>query len=198
MIEAGWKGRARRTVSFRRRARVAGRVLGAGGAPVAGAQVVLLDAPHGPAAADRDHRRAGALRAARAGHADAPAHVGVEEGTAQFACSRRLTLRVRAGLTLRARPGAVRNGERVRLSGRLRGGAIPPKGKLVELQALEGGRLAHVRVAAHRPARAVRHPLPVRRTFSPRTFRFRARARAEAGYPFVLGVSRSTTVRVTP
>ena len=43
VVQAGWRGKARRTVSFRHRARVAGRVLGAGGVPVAGAQVVLLD-----------------------------------------------------------------------------------------------------------------------------------------------------------
>jgi hypothetical protein len=51
------------------------------------------------------------------------------------------------------------------------------KGKLVELQALEGGDW---------------------RAFSARTYRFRARARAEARFPFVLGVSRSARVRVTP
>jgi hypothetical protein len=197
-IEAGWKGRARRTVGFRRRSTVSGRVLGPGGAPAAGAQVVLYDA--------RTGRRLRATAAGAGGRYKlrAPAtrnrvlRVGVQADAATLSCSRPLTLRVRAGLSLTVRPRALRNGERVRLSGRVRGGAIPPKGKLVELQALEGGdwrTFASLRTDK-RGRFATRYRF--QRTFTTRTYRFRARARAEARFPFVLGMSRAVPVRVTP
>jgi hypothetical protein len=192
-VQARWRGRKSRsrTVGFRRGARVAGRV-GTGGA-----RVLLYDAATGrelrAVTAKADGRfalRAPATRSRRL-------RVAVAEGPGRFACSRRLVLRVRAGLTLRARPKALRNGERVRLSGRLRGGAIPPKGKLVELQAFEGGWRTFASLRSDKRGRFATN-YRFQRTFSPRTYRFRARARAEAGYPFVLGVSRSARVRVTP
>ena len=37
----------------------------------------------------------------------------------------------------------------------------------------------------------------LRRTFGPRTFRFRARVRRENGYPYELGYSRRVKVRVS-
>jgi hypothetical protein len=190
-VEARWRGRraAARTVGFRGRARIVGRVAG-------GAQVLLYDAASGrrlraatASAAGRYALRAPATRTRRL-------QVAVADG-AGLACSRQLTLRVRAGLSLRARPRALRNGERVRLRGRLRGGAIPPKGKLVELQAFEGGWRTFASLRSDRRGRFATN-YRFQRTFSPRTYRFRARARAEAGYPFVLGVSRSARVRVTP
>jgi hypothetical protein len=193
-IVARWKGRrgTRRTVAYRRGARVIGRVA------AAGTEVILFDAATGRALR-RTTAGAGGRYALRA-----PARrtrrllVATPEAPARHACSRRLTLRVRASLTLRARPRALRNGERVRLSGRLRGGAIPPKGKLVELQAREGANWRTF--ASLRSDRRGRFATRYRfeRTFSPRTYRFRARARAEAGYPFVLGVSPSARVRVSP
>jgi hypothetical protein len=193
-VQARWKGRraARRTVGFRRRARVLGRA-GAGGA-----RVVLFDAATGRALRDTTARANGRFALRAPATRTRRLVVGVPAAGARYACSRRLTLRVRAGLTLRVRPRAVRNGERVRLSGKLRGGAIPPKGKLVELQAHEAGRWRTF--ASLRSDRRGRFATNYRfqRTFVARTYRFRARARAEAGYPFVLGVSPSARVRVTP
>jgi 5-hydroxyisourate hydrolase-like protein (transthyretin family) len=198
VVEAGWRGRAHRTVGFHRRSRITGRVLGSDGAPAAGTQVSLFDAATGRrlrvAAARRDGRYAMRAPASRTRQM----RVAVQTGAASFACSRRLMLRVRSGLSLAVRPRAVRNGERVRLRGRVRGGALPPKGKLVELQALEGGdwrTFASLRTD-ERGRFATRYRF--QRTFTARTYRFRARARAEARFPFVLGVSRSATVRVTP
>ena len=193
-IRAGWSGRrAGPSASAAARGSRAGVVGAAAGRP--------RDAVRRrdrPAAAERRHARRRALPAAGPRHPQPLLRVGVQADPATLACSRPLSLRVRAGLSLTVRPRALRNGERVRLRGRVRGGAIPPKGKLVELQAREGGdwrTFASLR-SDRRGRFATRYRF--QRTFSPRTYRFRARARAEARFPFVLGVSRSVPVRVTP
>ena len=193
-IRAGWSGKARRTVGFRRRSRVSGRVVGA----ASGARVTLYDAATGRPLRSAATRAGGRYRLRVPATRNRLLRVGVQADPATLACSRPLSLRVRAGLSLTVRPRALRNGERVRLRGRVRGGAIPPKGKLVELQAREGGdwrTFASLR-SDRRGRFATRYRF--QRTFSPRTYRFRARARAEARFPFVLGVSRSVPVRVTP
>ena len=56
------------------------------------------------------------------------------------ACSRALHLRVPASVTLHVRPSTVRAGHSIRILGRLRGGRVPRRGKLVALQAFERGR----------------------------------------------------------
>src|SRR5262249_49092614 len=55
-------------------------------------------------------------------------------------CSAQLRVNVRAPVSLRAAPRAVGVGGRVRLSGRLRGGYVPGRGRVVDLQAHERGR----------------------------------------------------------
>ena len=57
-----------------------------------------------------------------------------------FTCSKALNVAVRARSTLKASPRTIRSGQRVRFTGKLRGGYIPRGGKLVELQAYERGR----------------------------------------------------------
>ena len=103
---------------------------------------------------------------------------------------------MRAGLTLRATPKHVRFGGRVRFRGRLIGHPIPRVGKLIDLQAYDGGRWRTFQTV--RANRKGRYHARYRfiRTRSARTFRFRARARREARYPYALGVSKTVKVRV--
>jgi hypothetical protein len=86
----------------------------------------------------------------------------------------------------------------VQLRGRLHGGAIPRNGKLVELQAFDGGRWRTFESVRSSKRGRFAAGYRFRRTVSPRTFHFRARVLREAGYPFARGTSRSVTVRVTP
>jgi hypothetical protein len=103
---------------------------------------------------------------------------------------------VRGGLRLRARRTRIGLRGLARFSGRVLGGRVPARGKVVELQAQEGGswRLVDT-VRSDRSGRFTAR-YRFRRITSGRSFRFRAVARAEFGWPYLRGASRSVPVRV--
>jgi hypothetical protein len=115
-------------------------------------------------------------------------------GAGALACTT-ARVRTRAGVTLKATK-RVRPGGRVRFTGRLRGLPVPGRGKLVELQAFDGGRWRTFAQPRSRKDGRYRSVYRLRRTFGPRTFRFRARVRKENGYPYELGFSRRVKVSV--
>jgi hypothetical protein len=118
----------------------------------------------------------------------------VAPGASALVCAT-ARVRTRAGVRLKASE-RVRPAGRVRFRGRLLGKPIPRRGKLIELQAFDGGRWRVF--ASPRTGRKghFKTSYRLRRTFAPRTFRFRARVRKESGYPYELGYSRSVKVRV--
>ncbi|HET8951217.1 MAG TPA: hypothetical protein VFN44_11925 [Solirubrobacteraceae bacterium] len=69
----------------------------------------------------------------------------------------------------------------MRFRGRLKGRAVPGRGKLVELQAFDGGKWRTFAQPRSRRNGRYKATYKLRRTFGPRTFRFRARVRREAG-----------------
>jgi hypothetical protein len=119
------------------------------------------------------------------------AHVG----DAQPAAVDGVRLNVRAGVTLAVRPRRIRGGGVIRISGRLLAAPATGIGKIVTLQARErghwrdfqsarthrGGRFS----ATYRFSRAARGSFPIR-----------AVVRADAGYPYATGRSRTVRVRV--
>ena len=85
----------------------------------------------------------------------------------------------------------------MRFRGRLLGHPIPRVGKLIDLQAFDGGRWRTFKTTrANRKGRFRARYRFTRHARAPRTFRFRARARRESRYPYALGVSRTVRVRV--
>jgi hypothetical protein len=119
------------------------------------------------------------------------ARVSDERPVAQAA----LTLRVKARVSLNA-PRAARNGQELFFSGRVWGRPLPKSGKLVELQALQSWgweTFATVKTDQHgrfhRRRRLHRSPLRA-------MYRFRARARQEAAYPYETGTSHVVRVRI--
>ena len=60
-------------------------------------------------------------------------------GDPKYQCSRLAEISVRARVSLSASRRSVSAGARVRFTGRLRGGYVPVRGKLVELQAFDVG-----------------------------------------------------------
>ena len=99
-----------------------------------------------------------------------------------LACSNTVALRVRAGVTLKAKPRSVRYGRTTRFSGRVLGAALPPRGKLVDLQAYEGRwrTFKTVRTGPSGTFSAKYRFIRVNRT---RTIRFRARGPARGALP---------------
>jgi hypothetical protein len=89
----------------------------------------------------------------------------------------------------------VANGSGVRFAGRLIGGPVPDGGKLIDLQAF----FRHRWRTFATPRADARGGWSYRYRFEATTgrvvYRFRARIRREAAYPYELG--RSRTVRVT-
>jgi hypothetical protein len=106
-------------------------------------------------------------------------------------------VRVRAATTFEPSRRHVVNGEYVRFSGRLKGGLIPPGGKLVELQVFTRRRwrtFALPRADAKTGRWAFDYRFEAVRGRV--QFRFRARIRRESGYPFHMGTSRVAPVTV--
>lgn len=200
---ARFTGRRHRTVttSFRhRRLRVRGRLVGPDGTPIAGALVDVSSQLHRAGAGFRviGHTRTsrkggfsykappGASRTLRFGYRS---HVNDSANAATLD----VLQRVRASATLRASRRFVGRGGRVTFRGRLRGGYVPPRGKLVELQATDRGRWRTF--ALIRSDRRGNFHYRYRFSGSGR-FAFRARVRFERAYPYVLGYSARTFVGV--
>ena len=200
---ARFTGRRHRTVttSFRgRRLRVRGRLVGPDRKPIAGARIDVLSQLHRAGA----HMRAiGSTRTSRKGGFSFKAPPGASRtlrfgyrshvNDTAFTTTLDVLQRVKASATLRASRRFVARGGRVTFRGRLRGGYVPPRGKLVELQATDRGRWRTFALVRSSRSGAFRY----RYRFSGSgRFAFRARVRFERAYPYVLGYSRRTSVSV--
>ncbi|HEX6743090.1 MAG TPA: hypothetical protein VF087_02730 [Solirubrobacteraceae bacterium] len=200
---ARFTGRRHRTVttSFkRRRLRVRGRLVGPDGKPIAGARIDVLSQLH---RAGARMRAIGSTRTSRKGRFSYKAPPGASRtlrfgyrshvNDTAFTTTLDVLQRVRASATLRASRHFVPRGGRVTFAGRLRGGYLPPRGKLVELQATDRGRWRTFALVRSSRSGAFRY----RYRFSGSgRFAFRARVRFERAYPYVLGYSRRTSVSV--
>jgi hypothetical protein len=106
-------------------------------------------------------------------------------------------MRVKASTTMRADRHHVNNGDFVSFHGRLQGRPIPAGGKLVELQVFtrrQWRTFAQVRANESTGLWAYRYRFEA--ITGTVKFRFRARIRKEATYPFDLGMSRQVHVTV--
>lgn len=115
--------------------------------------------------------------------------------------SRTLRVAVPAEATIRASRAAVRNGEVVRFSGRLRGGYVPVTGRELELQGFNPlkGRWQPVRTQGLRADRRGRWHASYRFTSTVGvtvTYRFRLRVPPRPDHPFADGHSRTVAVTV--
>jgi hypothetical protein len=187
-----------RTIRYGGTATLSGVALNPDGAPAAGATVLILEGDSSLVEISRvvagaDGRfsyrvPAGVNRTLRTGFRAAASDVAL-------ACSNTVALRVKAGVTLRAKPRSVRFGRTTRFSGQVLGAGLPARGKLVDLQAFEGRwrTFKTVRTSPSGGFSARYRFIRVNRT---RTLKFRARVRREAGFPYQLGTSKTTKVRI--
>jgi hypothetical protein len=105
-------------------------------------------------------------------------------------------VRVPARTTLRVNRTSLRNGESVRFSGRLAGRPIPEGGKLIDLQAHYRGRWRTFATPRSDANGRWRFRYRFGATRGLVRYRFRARVRREAAYPYELGYSRTIAVTV--
>jgi hypothetical protein len=102
---------------------------------------------------------------------------------------------VRARSSIRVDRRFALNGQTVRFRGRLAGGPAPDGGKLIDLQAFYRGRWRTFATPRTDPRGRWAYDYRFGATRGVVTYRFRARIRREAAYPYELG--RSRVVRVT-
>jgi hypothetical protein len=120
-------------------------------------------------------------------------------GEAQ-ACGKPLKVDVRAGVRLTTSPRHLRNGESIRMRGRVSNLRLPPTGKTVLIQARARGVRSWTTVTLIRSDRAgrFRFTYRFRKTFRTTTYEFRAVAPRERRYPYLKGWSRTRRATVSP
>ncbi len=123
------------------------------------------------------------------------------EGALDPARRAALSLRVRSAVTLNAAPRGLRNGESVRLWGRIRtrGAPVPRRGKLVAIQYYESDSRLWRPVLVTRSNHSGRFRARYRFRYIAGTARIRLRAvaLAEERWPYAPGASRPVLIRVS-
>jgi hypothetical protein len=113
-----------------------------------------------------------------------------------IAASAQVQLDVIAPLTLRVSPKRVRNKHAVTFSGKLNAGPIPRRGKVVNLQVVVDGHWHTFATVRSSRSGKFKYRYRFTRTYGRANYRFRARSRYEAAYPFIAGTSKTLRVRV--
>jgi hypothetical protein len=111
----------------------------------------------------------------------------------------RLTVRVRAGVTLKTSTGRVRNGTALRFTGRVLG-ERGTRRAIVTIYALSSGRRSRIPVETVRANSRGRFSYTYRfgNIPGPSVYRFEARVPKQTGFPYLEGLSPRVTVRGRP
>jgi hypothetical protein len=196
-------GRASRTIRYGQHPAITGTLRAPSGAPVTGATLQVLVRsnvggspwrPGGTVTTDasgafRYVAPTGASRVIRFAYR---AHLE----DADYAHTADTTLNVIPSIRLRVDHASLHNGQAVRFRGSVP--SAPSAGrKLVEMQVVVGGRWRTFATTQMRHGRFT-HAYRFRRTYARTTYRFRARIRADRGWPFATGLSRVKRVVVRP
>jgi hypothetical protein len=117
-------------------------------------------------------------------------------GDNDYASYTDVSQRVRARVDFKALTRRVSLRGTARFSGRVRGGFVPRRGKVIELQAYDAGRWRAFRTVRTNGSGAFKASYSFKHVNAPRSYRFRARSRYERSYPFLLGTSSTVRLRV--
>jgi hypothetical protein len=189
------------TIRYGAKAQVVGRLTDPSGAAIAGAPLCVVSRP------DLDDE-APYLELARAttdasGNYVASVPPGpsreilVVYRTASAAVVGRTLVKVVPGLTASPSRRSLRNGQTLRIRGRLRGGPYPKRGVLISLQAIRNGRWASFDDPVKTDANGnYRFSHTFEFTGVTQTYSLRTRVVAQNGYPYVTGASKAIRVRV--
>lgn len=195
-------GRKTVHVSYGRRATIAGRLRDPSGAPISAALLDVVSQTRRPGAAWRPAGQArtdahGNFRIVLARGASRIVRVSYRArlADAEPAQSVDVHLEVAAGVRLAVRPGSVRPGGAVGVSGRLLGAGIA-RGTFVELQALDGREWRTFKTLAAGSRGRFAYRYRFRHTSGAARFLWRIHVRAQAGLPFGAASSRAAWVTV--
>lgn len=180
---------------------VSGRVLGADGKPLAGAPVTVLAKPRTSTTWKtertirtdtrgrfRYHVPTGPSRTLRF------TYQGTDTVRPDSADHTQLT---KASTTIRASRRSARVGQTITFTGRLKGRPIPTDGKVLALQAFDGGRWRNFpQVVTTNKAGRWTTSLKFERTQGIYTYKIRARIFRDSSYPYETGVSRTIYLTV--
>jgi hypothetical protein len=196
--------KTRRTVSYRARVRISGRLLNSAGRPVAGAllRVLARDRRQGARFVERYTTKTdsdGIYRVRVRAAASRLWQIAWRSHTYDpgFQENAYVTLDARASSSLKASPRTVGVGRRLRLTGTVHG-TVPSRGVPLIFQ----GRMGGGRYTTFADGRANRKGrFSVRYRFRSaasrgRSFSFRVKLRGDARFPYALGYSKRVTVRV--
>ena len=181
---------------------VTGGLLDPAGAPIANAPLRLVsrDDRQGATPAGRDDITTGPDGAFVVPIGPGPSRavrIGYRFGAeGALRCSRRLTVAVPARVSLKLSRRKVNAPGSVRIRGRLTLGPVPKGGKLVDLQAYDRKKWRTFDTARASESGRFTARLRFGRRARPGSYPIRARVRREALYPYALGYSKSTRVRV--
>jgi hypothetical protein len=203
-------GSERQTVAYRQDSKVSGRLTEESGMPIGGAEVRVTERFDSGALIDERVRTVTTSADGRFGSrlpGGPSRRISVSyAGSRQYAGDRDsgLDFNTRSKVGLRTSKRTVRAGQRVRFRGNVRRyfAAIPPGGKLIELQVKEGARKwGTVREAFLTEATGrYRFPYRFKRFYTePTKFKFRVKVTKEQGWPYKApGRSKPREVRIVP
>ena len=190
-------------VKFGKRVPISGRLVGAGGVPIADAvlEVQTRTAMPGAAVATAGkvvtradgrftyNAPAGPSRVVRIAYRS-------HSADSSFADTTDVTLLVVAGVTMKATPRVVRNRHATFFTGRLLGKPIAKRGVVIDLQVFFRNKWRTF--GAPRTTSAGKYKFKYRFMAGAATWKFRARVRRESSYPYIEGYSRKAVkVKVT-
>jgi hypothetical protein len=112
------------------------------------------------------------------------------------AADRNVIIGVAAVTSFHVSRATLRNGQAVKFSGKLRGGGVPPGGKLLELQVLLRGSWRTFATLHSDDRGAWRYAYRFASTSGKVVYQFRAQIPREATYPYASGSSRRARVTV--
>ena len=188
-------------VPYGKRVATKGLLTTAAGSPVPGSEIVVLARP---SMAGGEYRAISSVRTDSSGAFKYTAPSGSSRtldfhyrGDSKYKhADEQVALRVPASVTISASRHAVRNGQRVRFTGKLRGRPYPAKGKVLDLQAYY--RHKWRTFATPRASQTGRwtHLYRFGATRGSVLYKFRVRVRATSDYPYEPGYSKVTKVKV--
>jgi hypothetical protein len=202
---AGRSRKANRTLAYGATTSVEGQLTSSNGAPIGGAtlqveqrSIGIAGLPTRVATVTTDAKGRFTYRLARGANRTLRFTYTAFPGDVGPVASAQVSVHVRAGVSLKANPGRVRNGTVLTFKGRVLGSGT--RRAVVTIYALTSGPRPRIPVETFRAAASGRftYRYRFRSIPGPVTYKFEARVLKQTGFPYVEGASRTVSVHGRP